>query len=89
LAAECWPDALSAVASLPDPKKGEKLILLTQKKGATKAAFQTFAKGKGAAELMFPSEVLVVESIPVLGSGKLDFVGVSKMAKEMLAPKAA
>jgi acyl-[acyl-carrier-protein]-phospholipid O-acyltransferase / long-chain-fatty-acid--[acyl-carrier-protein] ligase len=89
LAAECWPDALSAVASLPDPKKGEKLILLTQKKGATKAAFQTFAKGKGAAELMFPSEVLVVESIPVLGSGKLDFVGVSKMAKEMLAPKSA
>jgi acyl-[acyl-carrier-protein]-phospholipid O-acyltransferase / long-chain-fatty-acid--[acyl-carrier-protein] ligase len=89
LAAECWPDALSAVASLPDPKKGEKLVLLTQKKGATKAAFQSFAKGKGASELMFPAEVMVVEHIPVLGSGKLDFVGVSKMAKEMLAPKAA
>src|SRR5205814_7226315 len=32
LAAELWPDALSAVAAVPDPRKGERLILVTQKK---------------------------------------------------------
>jgi acyl-[acyl-carrier-protein]-phospholipid O-acyltransferase / long-chain-fatty-acid--[acyl-carrier-protein] ligase len=85
IASECWPNALSAVASLPDAKKGERLILLTQEKGASKAAFQAFAKAKGASDLMLPAEVLVVEAIPVLGSGKLDFVGVTKMAKERFA----
>ena len=85
LASECWPDALSAVASLPDPKKGERLVLLTEQKDATRPEFQRFAKSKGAAELMLPAEVLVVPAIPVLGSGKLDFVGVSTMARMLAA----
>ncbi len=82
LAGECWPGQLSAVASLPDAKKGERLILVTEAKGATRAAFQSFAKSKGASELMLPAEVLVVDAVPVLGSGKLDFVGVQKMVRE-------
>ena len=32
LAAELWPDALSGVATVPDPRKGERLILVTTKK---------------------------------------------------------
>lgn len=82
MASECWPKALSAVASLPDAKKGEKLVLVTQEKGATRAAFQTFAKSKGASDLMIPADILIVDAIPVLGSGKLDFVGVTKLVKE-------
>lgn len=89
LAAECWPDALSAVASLPDARKGERLVLVTQQQGATRAAFQSFAKGKGAAELMVPAEVLVVPAVPVLGSGKLDFAGVSRLVRERLPATAA
>lgn len=85
LAAECWPGVLSAAANLPDAKKGEKLVLLTEAKGATRAQFQSFAKARGAAELMLPAEVIVVEAIPVLGSGKIDFVGASRMAKERAA----
>ena len=34
LAGELWPDALSAVATVPDARKGERLILVTQKKDA-------------------------------------------------------
>lgn len=85
LAAECWPGALSAVASLPDARKGERLVLVTQQKDATRAAFQAFAKGKGAADLMIPAEVMVVPEVPVLGSGKLDFAGVSKLVRERAA----
>ena len=80
LAAECWPGQLSAVATLPDPKKGERLVLVTEVKGATRAAFQAFAKTKGASELMQPSEIIIVDAVPVLGSGKLDFAGVQRMA---------
>ncbi len=82
LAGECWPGQLSAVGSLPDAKKGERLILVTEAKGATRAAFQSFAKSKGASELMLPAEVLVIDAVPVLGSGKLDFVGVQKLVRE-------
>jgi acyl-[acyl-carrier-protein]-phospholipid O-acyltransferase/long-chain-fatty-acid--[acyl-carrier-protein] ligase len=90
LAAECWPGVLSGVASLPDARKGERLVLVTQQKDATRAAFQTFAKGKGAADLMIPAEVMVVSAVPVLGSGKLDFAGISRLVKERAqAPVAA
>jgi acyl-[acyl-carrier-protein]-phospholipid O-acyltransferase / long-chain-fatty-acid--[acyl-carrier-protein] ligase len=89
LAAELWPDALSAVAAVPDLRKGEKLILVTQKRGATRGDFQAFAKAKGAAELMVPAEVVVVDQVPVLGSGKVDHVGVAKLVREVAVMKAA
>ncbi|MBV9426858.1 MAG: AMP-binding protein, partial [Bradyrhizobiaceae bacterium] len=82
LAAGLWPDALSAVAAVPDVRKGERLILVTQKKDATRAQFQAYAKAHGAADLMVPSEVLVVDKVPVLGSGKLDYVAVAALVKE-------
>jgi acyl-[acyl-carrier-protein]-phospholipid O-acyltransferase / long-chain-fatty-acid--[acyl-carrier-protein] ligase len=34
---------------------------------------------------MIPAEVLVVRDIPLLGSGKLDFAGVTRLVRE-LAP---
>lgn len=89
LAAECWPGALSGVASLPDARKGERLVLVTQQKDATRAAFQAFAKGKGAADLMIPAEVIVVPAVPVLGSGKLDFAGITRLVKERAQAAAA
>lgn len=82
LAAECWPGVLSGVASLPDARKGERLVLVTQQKDATRPMFQAFAKGKGASDLMIPAEVMVVPAVPVLGSGKLDFAGISGLVKE-------
>jgi acyl-[acyl-carrier-protein]-phospholipid O-acyltransferase/long-chain-fatty-acid--[acyl-carrier-protein] ligase len=82
LAAELWPDALSAVASLPDQRKGERLVLVTEKAQATRAAFQAFAKGKGASDLMIPAELIVVDKVPVLGSGKVDFAGVTRLVRE-------
>lgn len=88
LAAECWPGVLSGVASLPDARKGERLVLVTQQKDATRAAFQTFAKGRGAADLMIPAEVVVVPAVPVLGSGKLDFAGIARLVKERAASPA-
>jgi acyl-[acyl-carrier-protein]-phospholipid O-acyltransferase/long-chain-fatty-acid--[acyl-carrier-protein] ligase len=85
LAAGLWPDVLSAVAAVPDVRKGERLILVTQKKGATRADFQAYAKAHGAADLMVPSEVLAVDKVPVLGSGKLDYVAVAALVKEHVA----
>ena len=82
LAAELWPRSVSAVATEIDPRKGERIVLVTQQKDATRADFQSFAKSKGAADLMIPAEVVIVEAIPLLGSGKLDFAGVTKMVRD-------
>src|SRR5947208_4111501 len=68
LASDLWPDAMSAAATVPDMRKGERLILVTQKAGAKRAEFQAFAKSRGASDLMIPSDILVLEKIPVLGS---------------------
>jgi acyl-[acyl-carrier-protein]-phospholipid O-acyltransferase/long-chain-fatty-acid--[acyl-carrier-protein] ligase len=85
LAAQLWPDVMSAAATAPDPRKGERLVLLTQQKGATRSEFQGFAKSKGASDLMVPAEVVVMEKIPVLGTGKIDMVGVAKLVKDRAA----
>ncbi|MHB2169851.1 acyl-[ACP]--phospholipid O-acyltransferase [Alsobacter sp. R-9] len=85
LAAELWPGVLSAVASVPDPRKGERLILITEKVAATRADFMQFAKSRGAADLMVPAEVVVVDRVPLLGSGKVDYGGVGRLVRERVA----
>jgi acyl-[acyl-carrier-protein]-phospholipid O-acyltransferase/long-chain-fatty-acid--[acyl-carrier-protein] ligase len=70
------------VTAFPDPRKGERLVLVTTRKDATRAEFMAFAREKGASELMVPADVLVVERMPMLGSGKIDAMGVAKLARE-------
>lgn len=89
LAADVWSQALSAVAAVPDARKGERLVLVTEKKGATRSEFQQLGAARGASPLMIPSEVIVVDKVPVLGSGKLDFAGVAKLVRERAAPAVA
>ena len=81
LASELWPDAPSAVASVPDARKGERLILITEKREAKRADLQAFARARGAADLMVPAEILIIGKVPVLGSGKIDYVGISEIMK--------
>ncbi len=87
LASELWPNELSAVVAVPDLRKGERLILLTQHKAATRADFQAFAKANHASDLMIPSEVWALDKLPVLGTGKVDMMSVAKLVQERLAAK--
>jgi acyl-[acyl-carrier-protein]-phospholipid O-acyltransferase/long-chain-fatty-acid--[acyl-carrier-protein] ligase len=82
LAAELWPDALSGVATVPDPRKGERLILVTTKKDPVRSDLLLFARSRGASEMMVPSEVLIVEKLPLLGSGKIDYAALQDLVKE-------
>jgi acyl-[acyl-carrier-protein]-phospholipid O-acyltransferase/long-chain-fatty-acid--[acyl-carrier-protein] ligase len=83
IAAALWPQAISVAVALPDPRKGERVVLLTTQKGADRAAMQREAKAKGASELSVPGSVLVVEKVPLLGSGKTDYVAATAMAREI------
>jgi acyl-[acyl-carrier-protein]-phospholipid O-acyltransferase / long-chain-fatty-acid--[acyl-carrier-protein] ligase len=89
LAADLWPNNISAVAAVPDVRKGERLILVTDKHGATRADFQAYARSQHASELMMPAEVIVLDKLPLLGSGKVDFMALQKFVREQVAAKAA
>jgi acyl-[acyl-carrier-protein]-phospholipid O-acyltransferase/long-chain-fatty-acid--[acyl-carrier-protein] ligase len=89
LAAELWPHYNSAVLAVPDARKGERLILVTDKHSATRADFQAYARSQHAHELMFPSEVMIVDKLPLLGSGKPDLIALQKFVRDQAAAKAA
>ncbi|QND46437.1 acyl-[ACP]--phospholipid O-acyltransferase (plasmid) [Rhizobium lusitanum] len=88
LAGQLWPGALSVVSAIPDAKKGERLVLLTDAPNATRAEFIAFAKSKGAMDMMVPAEINIGK-VPVLGSGKVDFVAASKIARDSELPRSA
>ncbi len=81
LCAGLWPDARHAVIALPDKKKGERLILVTDHQGADVARLLAHAQGQGAPELTVPRRIVRAPSVPVLGSGKTDYVAVQRMAE--------
>jgi len=87
LASELWPDALSAVVAMPDARKGERLVLVTQQQGATRGEFQSYAKAQHASELMIPSEVWHLEKLPLLGSGKVDMMALTRLVQDRAQPK--
>ncbi|MCP5276776.1 MAG: AMP-binding protein [Thiobacillus sp.] len=85
LAAKAWPDRLHAVVSLPDPAKGEQLVLVTDQPDARRAMLQQQARQAGMAELNVPKRILVVRQVPLLGTGKIDYTGVKALAEAVVA----
>src|SRR5690606_16176060 len=85
LAQELWPGASSVVVALPDPRKGERLALLTTQGDAARESIMRHAKARGASDLMVPSQVIPVPKLPLLGSGKPDFLASQKLAEQIVA----
>lgn len=64
-----------AVIAKGDDKKGERLVLVIA--GAQVPDLldiKKYLRGKGATELMMPSDIQMIPEIPLLGSGKVDYV---------------
>jgi acyl-[acyl-carrier-protein]-phospholipid O-acyltransferase/long-chain-fatty-acid--[acyl-carrier-protein] ligase len=89
LAAELWPDAVLAVVAIPDARKGERLLLYINRKEATRSDFVRFARERHASELMIPAEVVFVEKLPLLGTGKPDLMAINEMARAHAGRSAA
>jgi acyl-[acyl-carrier-protein]-phospholipid O-acyltransferase/long-chain-fatty-acid--[acyl-carrier-protein] ligase len=80
LAASLWGDGQHVALSLPDARKGEQLVLVTDMPEASKEALLAHARAEGVPELWVPKAILVVPSIPVLASGKTDLRAAEEMA---------
>jgi acyl-[acyl-carrier-protein]-phospholipid O-acyltransferase/long-chain-fatty-acid--[acyl-carrier-protein] ligase len=89
LATELWPDSRNAVIALTDAKKGERLVLMTDRQDAEASALLAHFKGVGAPELAAPRRIIRVNELPVLGSGKTDYVAIQRMAETDAADEPA
>jgi len=69
------------VVSIADPKKGERLVLVTDETEAVTATLLAYAQAIGAPELMAPRKIVKVGEPILLGTGKTDYVAVQRIAE--------
>jgi acyl-[acyl-carrier-protein]-phospholipid O-acyltransferase/long-chain-fatty-acid--[acyl-carrier-protein] ligase len=81
LASHVWPQARHAVIALPDSRKGERLVLVTDCRGAETGPLLEHAQKIGAPELAVPRKIIKVPEIPVLGSGKTDYPAIQRIVE--------
>jgi len=74
------PDDNHAVVSIPDKRKGEKIVLLTTAVDINKEQIQQAVRKGGHSELLTPARIETVNAIPILGSGKTDYSRAQKLA---------
>ena len=77
---KAWKDALLGVVSIPDAKKGEQVVLITNDKNITKEKMIEVFKNAGMTELSIPKTIIVTDNPPLLGTGKFDYVTAKEMA---------
>jgi acyl-[acyl-carrier-protein]-phospholipid O-acyltransferase/long-chain-fatty-acid--[acyl-carrier-protein] ligase len=80
LAAQAAPGFQHAASSRADAAKGEALVLFTTAPTLRREQLITAARTLGAPELAVPRDLRVVTGIPLLGSGKTDYVRLQEMA---------
>ena len=68
-----WPQQTHAVISVPDKRRGERLVLFTTKPEPERRELMEQAREQGTAELLVPKIVIHMPKLPRLGSGKIDY----------------
>ena len=89
LADTVWSEAAHAVIAMPDARKGEKLLLVTTQPDAEPRALLAAARQRGVNEIQVPREVKVVDKMPLLGPGKIDYPAVQRSAEARDQPSEA
>ncbi len=84
-ASAIWPDHMHAAAIVPDKRKGERIILVTEHPNPKRQELLSWAQTHGVPEISVPKKFVTVETMPILGTGKLDYVSITNIAKESVA----
>ena len=82
VAARLWPEARHAVVALSDQAKGEQLVLVTTAVGARREDMLREARRAGIVEIAVPRRIVGVAEVPLLPTGKIDYMAVRRRVLE-------
>ena len=71
-----------AAIAVPDAAKGERLVLFSTDAAMSRERLLAQAKAQGVPELAVPRDLRWLAAIPVLGTGKTDYVALARLAVE-------
>ena len=81
---QLWPEDFHAAVAVADSRKGERIVLVTTRMPALRDELREYSRRFGATDLMVPAAIVNVPEIPLLGSGKTDYVTAQKIADEWI-----
>ncbi len=81
LAASASPQFLHAASSQPDAQRGEALVLFSTDADLMRERLQAAAREGGWPELAVPRKIKHVDALPLLGTGKIDYVTLKTWAE--------
>jgi acyl-[acyl-carrier-protein]-phospholipid O-acyltransferase/long-chain-fatty-acid--[acyl-carrier-protein] ligase len=79
-AAATWPDFQHAAVTIEDERKGEQVVLVTDNPNADRETLLRKAQELGFSEIMVPRTIMVTDTLPLLGTGKVDYVALRDLA---------
>jgi acyl-[acyl-carrier-protein]-phospholipid O-acyltransferase/long-chain-fatty-acid--[acyl-carrier-protein] ligase len=75
------PEHQHAATTQTDPQRGENILLFSTNPNLNREALQTVARELGNPELAVARKIIVVKELPLLGTGKTDYVTLKNMAE--------
>jgi acyl-[acyl-carrier-protein]-phospholipid O-acyltransferase/long-chain-fatty-acid--[acyl-carrier-protein] ligase len=85
---KAYPNSAHAVVAVPDAKKGERLVLLTEHADVQRPTLTAAAREAGLPEIFVPRSIVRVAKIPLLGTGKVDYVEAAALARQSAGAEA-
>ena len=82
LAASASPTAAHAASTQPDPARGETILLFSTDPALNREQIQAAARSGGWPEIAVPRRIITVDALPLLGTGKIDYVTLKQWAEK-------
>jgi acyl-[acyl-carrier-protein]-phospholipid O-acyltransferase/long-chain-fatty-acid--[acyl-carrier-protein] ligase len=81
----CFGSGAQAAVAAVDSRKGEKIVLFTTNHQAQRSQLRDYLLQEGHSGLLVPAEIIQLEKMPLLGSGKPDYLGLQQQAERAIA----
>ena len=83
-ASTCFGTGLHAAVAAADGRKGERVVLFTTNSQIKREVLREYFLQTGHSVLYVPSHIIPIATMPLLGTGKPDYLGLQKQAEIIL-----
>ena len=83
-ASACFSTGLHAAVAAADGRKGERVVLFTTNSQTTRDVLREYFLQAGHSALYVPNRIVSIATMPLLGTGKPDYLGLQKQAEKLL-----